>query len=132
MHIRTESMILFWYGKIPLREKYPNREFFLVRIFLYSDWIQEKMDQKKLRIWTLFTQCTGQRICTLACFICWFISNTCCLYQEKEVIPRNIKIAAFPSLITCLITRLIVIDIALLMVLLCNCPLFCICPLADL
>ena len=33
-----------------LREKFPNTEFFLVRIFLYSD-------QKKLRIWTLFTQC---------------------------------------------------------------------------
>ena len=30
--------------------------FFLVRIFLYSDWIQENMDQKKLSIWTLFTQ----------------------------------------------------------------------------
>ena len=30
---------------------------FLVRIFLYLDWIQEDTDQKKLRIWTLFTQC---------------------------------------------------------------------------
>ena len=29
---------------------------FLVRIFLYSDWIQENANQKKLRIWTLFTQ----------------------------------------------------------------------------
>ena len=33
-----------------LREKCPNTEFFLLRIFLYSD-------QKKIRIWTLFTQC---------------------------------------------------------------------------
>ena len=32
-------------------------EFFLVRFFLYSDWIQKNTDQKKLRIWTLFTQC---------------------------------------------------------------------------
>ena len=52
-----------------LREKCPNTEFFLVRIFLYSDWngdllrkssysvrIQENKDQKKLCIWTLFTQ----------------------------------------------------------------------------
>ena len=31
-----------------LREKCPNTEFFLVLIFLYSD-------QKKIRIWTLFT-----------------------------------------------------------------------------
>ena len=49
-----------------LREKCPNAEFFLVRLFLYSDWIrrfteysvriQENTDQKKLRIWKLFTQ----------------------------------------------------------------------------
>ena len=31
------------------REKCPNAKFFLVRIFTYSD-------QKKLRIWTFFTQ----------------------------------------------------------------------------
>ena len=37
---------------LPLREKCPNTEFFLVRIFLYSD-------QKKLRIWTHFTQCSS-------------------------------------------------------------------------
>ena len=36
---------------------WPNMEFFLVCIFLYSYWIQENTDQKKLRIWTLFTQC---------------------------------------------------------------------------
>ena len=35
--------------KEPLREKCPKTEFFLVRIFPYSD-------QKKLRIWTLFMQ----------------------------------------------------------------------------
>ena len=33
-----------------LREKCPNMEFFLVRIFPHSD-------QKKLCLWTLFTQC---------------------------------------------------------------------------
>ena len=44
---------------VSLREKCPNTEFFLVRIFLYSVQIQENTDQKKLRIhiWTLFTQC---------------------------------------------------------------------------
>ena len=40
-----------------LREKRPNREFFLVRIFLYSVQIQENTDQKKLSIWKFFTQC---------------------------------------------------------------------------
>ena len=35
---------------IKLREECPNTEFILVRIFLYSD-------QKKVRIWTFFTQC---------------------------------------------------------------------------
>ena len=37
---------------LPLPEMCPNTEFFLVRIFRY-------LDQKKLRIWTLFTQCVG-------------------------------------------------------------------------
>ena len=43
--------------KLPLRGKCPNTDFFLARIFLYSVRIQENTDQKKLRIWTLFTQC---------------------------------------------------------------------------
>ena len=50
----------------PLREKCPNAEFFLVRIFLYSDGVnttdysvrkQEITDQEKLRIWTIYSQC---------------------------------------------------------------------------
>ena len=51
---------LWWtfFVKIALGEKYPNTKFFLVCIFLYSDWIQENTDQKKLRIRTLFTQCS--------------------------------------------------------------------------
>ena len=32
-------------------------KFFMVRIILYSDWIQENKDHKKLRISTLFKQC---------------------------------------------------------------------------
>ena len=39
-----------------LREKCQNTEFFLVRIFLYLVQMQENVDQKKLRIWTLFTR----------------------------------------------------------------------------
>ena len=31
---------------LTLREKCPNTELFLVRVFLYSDWIQENTDQK--------------------------------------------------------------------------------------
>ena len=51
---------------LPLHEKCPNTKFFLVRISphldwirrdTYSVWMQENTDQKKLRIWTLFTQC---------------------------------------------------------------------------
>ena len=57
-------------GTPSLREKCLNTEFFLVCIFLYSDWIrnlphkspysvwmQGNTDQKKFRIWTLFMQC---------------------------------------------------------------------------
>ena len=40
-----------------LCEKCSNTEFFLVRIFLYSDWIWENTDQEELYIWTLFTKC---------------------------------------------------------------------------
>ena len=43
--------------KLTLHKKCPNTEFFLVRIFLYSDRIRENKDQQKLLIWTLFTQC---------------------------------------------------------------------------
>ena len=60
----------------PLREKCPNTEFFPVRIFPHLDRIRrdilriypylvqmrENTDQKKLRIWTLFTQWSAQPI----------------------------------------------------------------------
>ena len=36
-------VLLCWFS---LCEKCPNTEFFLVRIFLYFDWIRENMDQK--------------------------------------------------------------------------------------
>ena len=39
-----------------LREKCPNTEFFLFRVFLSSKWILENTDQKKLGIWALFTR----------------------------------------------------------------------------
>ena len=41
---------------LTLHGKCPNKEFFLVRI-------QENTDQKKLCIWTLFTQFKNQRVC---------------------------------------------------------------------
>ena len=43
---------------LPLLEHCPNVGFFLVRFFLYSDWMQEITDQKNLCIWILFTHCT--------------------------------------------------------------------------
>ena len=49
-----------WEKELPsitLREKCPNTEFFLVRILPYPVQMRESTDQKKLRIWTLFTQC---------------------------------------------------------------------------
>ena len=33
----------------------------LTPIFLYSEWTRENTDQKKLRIWILFTQCYASR-----------------------------------------------------------------------
>ena len=46
-----------WRVHVSLREKCPNTEFFLIRICLYSAWIRVNTDQKKLLIWTRFTQC---------------------------------------------------------------------------
>ena len=45
-----------------LRENCPNTEFFLVHIFLYSVWIQENTDKKKLRIWAHSTQCVTYEV----------------------------------------------------------------------
>ena len=53
--IHFRSMLLFVNTIKTLREKCPNTEFFLVRIFPYSVRIRENTDHKKLRIWTIFT-----------------------------------------------------------------------------
>ena len=51
------SRVLFRSSVIQaLSEKCPNKGFFPVRIFPYSVRMWENTDQKKLRIWTLFTQ----------------------------------------------------------------------------
>ena len=47
---RKEKTSKLKQNKFSRPEKCPNAEFFLVRIFPH-------LDQKKLRIWTLFTQC---------------------------------------------------------------------------
>ena len=54
----TEFWICFhsFSWKYSLCEKWPNTEFFLVRIFPYSVQIWENTDQKIHRIWTLFMQ----------------------------------------------------------------------------
>ena len=61
------GLVLHLSYNFSLHENCPFTEFFLVRIFPHSDWIlrtspysvrkRENTDQKKLRIWTLFTQC---------------------------------------------------------------------------
>ena len=57
-----KSLIVF----CPLREKCPNPELFLVRIFLYSN-------QNWLRIWTLFTQRSTRYFIWSHTFECWNI-----------------------------------------------------------
>ena len=51
-----QPFIIMNFVNYALREKCPNTEFFLVRIFLYTVQIQENTDQEKLHIWRLFTQ----------------------------------------------------------------------------
>ena len=51
---------IFWAViALPLREKCPNTEFFLVGIFPYSVQMRENTDHTKLLIWTLFMQGTS-------------------------------------------------------------------------
>ena len=75
-----------------LREKCPNTEFSLVRIFPYSFRIRKSTDQKKVRIWTLFTQ--------------WVI----CEFQQTQ--PRKSSVillkgfAEFTSLRYCLLREI--------------------------
>ena len=57
--IKICSWKIHWLTCFPkklLREKCPDTELFLVRIFLYSDWIREIWTRKKMCIWKLFTQ----------------------------------------------------------------------------
>ena len=79
-----------------LREKYPNTEFLLVFIFLYSGWIQENMDQKKLRIWTFFTQWTIFLMLVETKLICWSTGPADpILSKNKEIILQNFGELAF-------------------------------------
>ena len=64
-----------------LNEKCPNTEFFLVLIFLHLDWIQENTYQKKIHVWTIFTQCSS--------FISCLISSILIKNNIAEVINRH-------------------------------------------
>ena len=59
--IRCGSNFMYWSITTRLGEKCLNTEYFLVRIFLYLDWIKKftlkNMDQKKLSVCIIFTQC---------------------------------------------------------------------------
>ena len=57
-----KSLALHLLNTYNLPEKCPNTEFFLVLFFPYSDRVRENTDQKKLCIWTLFTQWYNLRL----------------------------------------------------------------------
>ena len=61
-----------------LCEKCLNTEFFMARIFLYSDWIQENTDQKKFRIWTLFTQSQHFPFLVFETMLCFLLCSINC------------------------------------------------------
>ena len=79
--LALKYLVLINYGKQALREKCPNTEFFLVRIFPHADWIRrdtsysvrmrENTDQKKLRIWTHFTKWKVHR----SHYFSWFLKK---------------------------------------------------------
>ena len=99
------SVLVKW---LSLREKCPKTEFFLVRIFLYLDWIQENTDQKKLRIWTFFTQCihysSSTYLINMSIFLLWFCLTflfCCYLHCVKSVQIQSY----FWSVFSCIRTK---------------------------
>ena len=79
------KIVLTLVNKLTLREKCPNAESFLVRIFSHLGRIQiemqENTDQEELRIWTLFTQCK-QTEYILHNEKCYLSFQSCHLLQE--------------------------------------------------
>ena len=84
-----------------LREKCPNKEFFLVRFFLHLNWIQENTDQKKLPIWTFLKRCY---ILVLGVFqiyrISWISFNEYptennVLFQATSYVMEMLKVSLF-------------------------------------
>ena len=57
---------LFSFFSSALREKCPNTEFFLVGIFLYSDWMQENTDQNEFHFGHL-SRCADSVKCVNKC-----------------------------------------------------------------
>ena len=68
-------MICLTTVRVSLSHTTRNTEFFLVRIFPYLHWIRENMDQKKLRVWALFTHCQLillVQVNVISCFLVYF------------------------------------------------------------
>ena len=84
----------FDYSYVTLHEECPSTEFLLICIFPYSFRIRENTDQKKLRIWTLFTQCNfktvSQKLEKSSSFwvprkLSIFLSETLFLFNKSKI-----------------------------------------------
>ena len=75
LDLRNDKFMKF--GSVP-KEDSPNTEFFLFRIFLYSDWIQENTDQKKPPCLDTFHAVKGRRYRDL---IIWDLRLDICIAQ---------------------------------------------------
>ena len=78
-------MIKATYVCTTLRQKCPNTEFFLVRVFPYSARIRENMGHNKLPIWILFTHSMTSLLptyWTLLPLSYFYIYQTCCKSSE--------------------------------------------------
>ena len=81
--------------RLALCGKCPKTEFFLVHIFLYSHWIYENTDQKKLRIWIFFTHrvlIRGNTVFYFPIYILMFMKSRLCEWSNNRF---------FPTLSTC-------------------------------
>ena len=123
--------------RLALHRTCHHTEFFLVCIFSYSVRIQENTDQKKLHIWTLFTQCLfqwilliliwllfGLLISTLlfACYIFWVrrefilrkVSDNNVIFSYDWALLHLTQFHAYYSLILLLFWRIVLSNIILI------------------
>ena len=91
--------VLIWWGPLTMRERCPDTEFLWSIFSCIFSCIQENTDQKKLRVWTLFTQWGLVEI--LVVFSSRIVDPSQLLlvfyFLKRLLREKNVHIMTFPS-----------------------------------